>query len=308
MKQLKYHILGASGHIGSKLIRNISKLNSSDITINCVDDMRTQRFCSYFNLPTEYNYNHYFCSADDYINSSTFEDDDIIINLAAITDAESSVGNDDVVRKNNLGIVKSIVNNPKLKNIRKIFFSSTSVYGSQEEVVDETCSELVPQSPYASSKIEEEEVILNSESSNYVVFRFGTIFGYAPGIRFHTAVNKFCFQAAYNYPLTVWKSALNQKRPYLDIDDAIGAINFFVENGLDNQVYNVVTHNLSVKNIIDEIKKTIQNVHVDYVDSKIMNQLSYEVDDTKIRNKGFVSSGNLEDKIFETLQILSCQK
>jgi len=160
MKKIKYHILGASGHIGSKLIRNLPN-NSNEIEVNCVDDMRTQRFCSYFNLPNQYKFNHYFSNAIDYLNENDFSDEDIIINLAAITDAESSVGNEDAVRDNNLGIVKCIVNHKKLKNIKKFFFSSTSVYGSQDNLVDESCSDLIPQSPYASSKIEEENTIKN---------------------------------------------------------------------------------------------------------------------------------------------------
>ncbi len=167
---------------------------------------------------------------------------------------------------------------------------------------------MVPQSPYASSKIEEEDTILSSNSSNYIIFRFGTIFGYAPGIRFHTAVNKFCFQASYGMHLSVWKSAINQKRPYLDIDDAISAINFFIDKGLDNQIYNVVTHNLSVQQIIDEISLSVTDLQVDLVDSKIMNQLSYEVDDSKIRKKGFIPSGNLKNKITETIKILTSHR
>ena len=308
MKKINYHILGASGHIGSKLIRNIPCANDAEITINCIDDMRTQRFCSYFSLPDNYSYKHYFCDARDYIEKTNFLEDDIIINLAAITDAESSVGKEDELKRNNLGIVECLVNNKKLNNIKKIFFSSTSVYGSQDKLVDENCNELVPQSPYASSKIDEENTILGSNTSNYIIFRFGTIFGHAPGIRFHTAVNKFCFQASYGMHLTVWRSAINQKRPYLDIDDAISAINFFIDKGLDNQIYNVVTHNLSVQQIIDEISLSVTDLQVDLVDSKIMNQLSYEVDDSKIREKGFTPSGNLKNKITETIQILTSHR
>ena len=46
----------------------------------------------------------------------------------------------------------------------------------------------------------------------FIILRFGTIYGVSSGMRFHTAVNKFCYQAAFNKPLTVWKTALNQKK------------------------------------------------------------------------------------------------
>ena len=41
--------------------------------------------------------------------------------------------------------------------------------------------------------IEEKMLIKNSKKLKYSTFRFGTIAGVSKGIRFHTAVNKFCF-------------------------------------------------------------------------------------------------------------------
>ena len=66
-------------------------------------------------------------------------------------------------------------------------------------MVDENCSEekLQPQSPYATTKLKEEELIAElCQRKDYKHHcRFGTIFGASAGMRFHTAVNKFCWQA-----------------------------------------------------------------------------------------------------------------
>src|SRR3972149_9285769 len=69
-----------------------------------------------------------------------------------------------------------------------IFPSTTSVYGSQEEKVDEECPliDLKPQSPYAESKLMAEqwlEAIGEREGLRYVICRLGTIFGTSPGMR-----------------------------------------------------------------------------------------------------------------------------
>ena len=58
---------------------------------------------------------------------------------------------------------------------------------------------LHPQSPYARCKLKEENYIKKIFKSKQIndkfnILRFGTIFGYSPGMRFHTAVNKFCWQ------------------------------------------------------------------------------------------------------------------
>ena len=42
----------------------------------------------------------------------------------------------------------------------------------------------------------------------FMSFRFGTIAGVSKGMRFHTAINKFCFNAALNEKILVYKTAL----------------------------------------------------------------------------------------------------
>ena len=135
--------------------------------------------------------------------------------------------------------------------------------------------------------------------------RFGTIFGVSPGMRFHTAVNKFCLQAVMNQPLTVWKTALYQKRPYLDLTDAIGAILYVAQHGFFSQnIYNVLTENLTVDSILRIVKAYVPNMTIEYVEAEIMNQLSYEVSSEKFRRLGFTPRGSLETSISETITLL----
>ena len=63
--------------------------------------------------------------------------------------------------------------------------------------------ELKPQSPYATTKLKEEDLVqtLAKHGLRAVVFRFGTIFGASTGMRYHTAINKFCWQAVMEQPL-----------------------------------------------------------------------------------------------------------
>lgn len=311
MNSFKIIVLGACGHIGSRLIRSlIGKSFETNCEIIVVDDLRTQRFCGIFNLYqkdlTKNTIRFYFEDAIKFVKDLSLTEGDVIINLAAITDAEGSVGMEDIVYKNNFGIVKSILDNPNLASARKIFLSSTSVYGSQDTLVDESCSELLPQSPYAESKIQEEKYILDSGDRNSIILRFGTIFGASPGMRFHTAVNKFCFQAAYDLPVTVWRSALHQKRPYLGLEDACRAIEIFIEDKfISTDIFNVITNNFTVNDILDSIKRIEPNLEISFVDSKIMNQLSYEVSADKIYRLGFKPSSKLHEETMKTLFLLN---
>ena len=193
---------------------------------------------------------------------------------------------------------------------RLIALSSTSVYGTQKEVVAEDCApdELKPQSPYAITKLKEEQLITRlcgDKNLKAICCRFGTIFGASPGMRFHTAVNKFCWQATMGQPITVWSTAYDQKRPYLDIFDASRALAFIIRKDIfDGRIYNILTDNATVRQIVETIREFVPNLKVTFVDNKIMNQLSYEVSCERFLSKGFTFSGDLKRGIGETIELL----
>ena len=124
-------------------------------------------------------------------------------------------------------------------------------------------------------------------------------------MRFHTAVNKFCWQAAHQTPITVWKTALYQKRPYLDVEDATRFIKLVTLNDVEPSLYNVVTENLTVSDLIEEIGRHKTKIDIDYVDSEIMNQLSYEVSSKKSLDCGFKYTGSVRNGITETLNLFN---
>ena len=192
-----------------------------------------------------------------------------------------------------------------------LFLSTTSVYGPQGDTVDEDCDpqDLQPQSPYAESKLNAEyrlQEMGESKGLEFVICRFGTIFGASRGMRFHTAVNKFIWQACNRIPLTVWKTALRQRRPYLYLGDAVDAMNLIMQKDLfDGRIYNVLTTNSTVEEIIKAIAADVPDVAVDYVDSPIMNQMSYTVSSSRFRTHGFEYRGTLEQGIGETTRLLS---
>ena len=110
-------------------------------------------------------------------------------------------------------------------------------------------------------------------------------------------------------PLTVWKTALYQQRPYLDLTDAIGAILYAAQHDLFNQnIYNVLTENLTVDSILRIVKTYVPNITIEYVETEIMNQLSYEVSSEKFRDLGFAPKGSLETSISETIELLKASQ
>jgi UDP-glucose 4-epimerase len=308
---MKILVTGALGHIGSKLIWELPK-NFQNCEIVMVDDLSTQRYCSLFHLPEIASYHFTESKVQDLDFEIVLRDIDVVIHLAALTDAAGTADKPQQVHENNFESTKLLAEACLRKDISFLFPSTTSVYGSQSELVDEECKELSPQSPYAECKIKEEKYLgdLFQKGLRGTICRLGTIYGTSPGMRFHTAVNKFCWQAVLNKPITVWETAMNQKRPYLDLNDACDAIGWIIKKNLfEGETYNIVSNNYTVRQVIEEIQKNVQELEIVLTSHQIMNQLSYEVASDKIQKTGFSFQGSLEKGIFETVNLLkNCNK
>lgn len=306
---MKIVVTGAIGHIGSYVIRDLA-VQFPGAEIVMIDNMMTQRFPSLFNLPA---FGHYRFIEGDVTQidlQPILKDVHVLIHLAAITDAAGSFDKADLLEANNYQASVKVAEACAGAGTRLIALSSTSVYGTQNEVVAEDCTpeELQPQSPYAITKLKEEQLVTKlcvEDGLKAISCRFGTIFGASLGMRFHTAVNKFCWQAVMGQPITVWSTAFDQKRPYLDLFDAARAITFIIRKDLfDGRIYNVLTHNATVRQVVDTVREFVPDLKISFVDSKIMNQLSYEVSCERFMAEGFAFAGDLRRGIGETIGLL----
>jgi UDP-glucose 4-epimerase len=303
-------VTGALGHIGSRLIREIPEAFQNP-EIVMLDDLSTQRYCSLFNLPEKGRYSFHQADVLTADLASLFAGADAVVHLAAITDATTSFDKKDQVEEVNYLGTQKVAEACVSAQCPLIFPSTTSVYGTQEEVVDEDCpvTDLKPQSPYAESKLKAERLLQEMGQQaglRFVIGRLGTIFGTSIGMRFHTAINKFCWQAVMGLPITVWRTAWEQNRPYLELGDAVNALAFVIERSLyDGRVYNIVTTNTSVREIVETISAYRPAATVQFVDTQIMNQLSYHVSNARFKNLGFESKGDLKQGIGETISLLA---
>lgn len=305
---MKIVITGAFGHIGSKIIRDFAN-NFNEAKIILIDNLMTQRYASLFNLPKNGNYQFFEKNINEFDLESILEPNDIVIHLAAITDAAGTVNKADELEENNYNTTFKVANACFQAGASLISLSSTSVYGTQKLIVSEDCSEdeLKPQSPYAITKLKEEKLVtdLIKKGLKAIILRFGTIYGTSQGMRFHTAVNKFCWQASMGQPITVWETAYDQKRPYLDLNDASRAFKHIIDNNIfDGRIYNVLTDNLTVRNIVDIIKEEIPSLKIKFVNNAIMNQLSYEVSCERFLKTSFIFEGNIRNGIKRTISLI----
>ena len=301
---MKILITGGLGHIGSYIIQHINKIKVLK-KIYIIDNFSTQRYCSLFNLSRS-NKKIYFIQKDLSQKNSlkNFRNVDAVINLASITDAAGSLKIKKKIYKNNLGIFINILNYCKKNSSKLIHISSTSVYGEQNGLVDENCTNLKPKSPYAEIKLIEEKLLQkNKEKIKFVTYRFGTISGVSKGMRFHTAINKFCLNCSLGLPLPLWKGMDNKPRPYLSLRDAFLVIKFTLEkNFFKNDVYNILSQNLTLKNVIRNFKRNNKKVKLQYQKSRLVNQYPYEISNKKFTLEAFKLKSKISTDISSTLK------
>lgn len=272
------------------------------------DDLSTERYASLFDFKPSTEHKIIFWPRDfSDLTEKELSQFDIIIHLAAKTNAAASLQNPEEIERVNINQTSSLIERATAAGVSLFMFpSSTSVYGVAKEIVVEDDPECInPQSPYAESKVKIERA-LQAGKMSYIIFRFGTIFGTSPGMRFHTAINKFCYQACVGEPLTVWRQNLNQKRPYLALTDAITAIDWAIGKGpeVKNEIYNVASGNYRLCEVLHIIGKHAQ-IEMNLIDTPLLNQYSYEVSCDKIAKLGYVLEGCLEDGIRQTMRLLS---
>ena len=299
-------ITGGLGHIGSFVINRLA-VNKKIKKIFIIDNISNNRFDVLLTLSKKKVYFFYGDTTDKKIFKK-IPKVKIVLHLASTTNAEKSFDIKKEITRNNLGSFNNIMDFCKNRNASLIHVSSTSVYGPQKGEVNETQKKIFPQSPYAKIKLQEEKKLRAQKKIKFITLRFGTISGFSKGIRFHTAVNKFCFNSVMGIKIPVWGKALNLYRPYLSLNDAFKVIKFIInKNFFPSDTYNVLSENKTVNDILTIIRKYKFKTKIKFTNSRILNQDSYKISKEKLENLGLKLNSKIKKDIKITLMKLSKQ-
>lgn len=300
---LKVLVAGGVGYIGSLLVRDLAKDYKN---IRILDNLSRGTYTSLMDLPRSAEYT--------FVEGDTRSPEDVrkalkgadtVIDLAGVTNAPASFKRKKLTKDVNYNGLKNLVREATKRRIKRyIYTSSCSVYGTTSGIVNETYKGK-PESPYGFYKLKADRFLMGIHAKgkmNITSLRIGTVYGYSVGMRFDTVVDKFIYQACIREPLAVYKNAWSLKRPYLHVKDAVRAILFALDRPITGgQVYNVVGQNASVGEIVGLIKRYIPETKISLTKSKVLNQLSFEVDSSKIRSLGFEPRHNLNYGVKELI-------
>lgn len=147
---------------------------------------------------------------------------------------------------------------------RIVYVSSGAVYGFGPNAF-ETSSEPIPANSYGASKLAGEKHVKRlSNSRHTVILRSATVYGVNPVARFDTFLNKFALDVVLGRPIQVHGSG-EQHRPIVHVEALAETICAAVEGNIDTGVYNVVAENLSLNELIDNLRRFAPSLEAIYL-------------------------------------------
>ena len=171
--------------------------------------------------------------------------------------------------KQNVESLNHVLDHLKSKTTKIIYPSSCSVYGLVSESADENTI-LNPQSLYAETKIECENILSNFNKKNVIALRLPTIYGSSLRNRFDLVVNKMTADLVLNGLIQVFNPSSN--RPLLSVSDLANIYIHAQTVKNKHRVYNIGSkkNNYSLEQIAREVVKSltgiIKNPNIQYHD------------------------------------------
>lgn len=202
---------------------------------------------------------------------------DLVIHLAGIVGEPNCQQDINKTYKTNVEGTNNIINYCKENNIPFLMASTCSVYGKAEGIVDEK-SQLNPLGIYAITKMMNENKI-KEELDNYIICRFGTIYGDSPEQRYDLVINGMTKRAIEEDTVTVFGG--KQRRPFISTGEVSNSICELIkefDKGNQKEIYNLVAFNKSILDIGKEISKV--------TDAKLeINELEHDERDYEVSNE-----------------------
>jgi nucleoside-diphosphate-sugar epimerase len=236
---------------------------------------------------------------------------DAIVHLAAIVGfpACQAVGKQ-VAWRYNVDATKSVFGQAVDLGVERFVFASTySNYGLSEDgqpVTEE--SPLNPQSLYAETKIAAEEFLLSQKDASCapLLFRFATLYGISPRIRFDLIVNQFVLEAFTKRELIIYQRGYS--RSFVHIRDAVRGIIMGLEaerSKVCGEIFNLGTDNgnYSKDDIVRLILRRMPETLVEYKNLTFGGDMrDITVSFAKIKQVlGFETTLDVDDGIRELL-------
>ncbi len=233
-------------------------------------------------------------------------DADLIYHLAGITDVATTKKDKNLERDKR---VKDVGNNGT-KNIIKFSSSNAKIVFPSTHVIFEGLSKTVkdidenykpvPELDYSKGKVASENDLIKSNKS-FVILRLGSVYGNSlDSTRLNIMPNLFSKIASFGGKITLFSGG-NQLKSLVSVIDVARCMEHVGENkGINNEIFNCVNENLTVKEVAEICKKVDNKIELVNTNDLVPNK-GYSLSNKKIMNTGFKFLYKIENSIEEMI-------
>lgn len=310
MSKLKVLCTGSGGFIISNFIRK-AMYEKKPYEFVSIDKITKSSVLN--NIYSNKNHTFYIGDiADDHFINVIFEYErpDIVLHGAAETFVDDSLKDPNKFIHSNVLGTQVLVNTAVKWGVKKFVYTSTDeVYGQLLNADEQPWKEDAnynPRNPYSASKAAGEFVVKAANSSfglNYSITR--SCNNYGPRQTLEKLIPKIIRCVRENQKIPIYGQGL-QMRDWLHVYDNCSALLKIMENGKDNETYNI-SANQEYTNIevVQMICNIIGNGHdlISYIqDPRMGHDFRYAVDATKLKSLGWEPQWKFKDGIRQTVE------
>jgi nucleoside-diphosphate-sugar epimerase len=310
----KILIVGNLGYIGSALIADLRKKYPKSYLTGF--DIGYFSGCIFSPLGTsDYLLNEQLYGDVREFNYDLLDGIDSVVYLAAISnDPMGTVYAEETHEINALSAMR-IAKEAKSRGVQTfIFASSCSIYGAGGGEIRTEDSEVRPLTPYARSKVDAENLLMNISDSKYIItcLRFATACGASPRLRFDLVLNDFVANALINKRIDILSDG-TPWRPLIAVQDMCEGIDWAISRSADNGGPFLAINtgfsewNFTVKDIAQMVGDVIPGTVININPTAQVDNRSYKVNFSLYQSlSGNISPRvNMKDTILELISLIS---
>jgi UDP-glucose 4-epimerase len=301
-------VTGGAGYIGTELV-HLLIANPAVEKVVVYDNLSRPNFNLFLGLRLQKHHKLSFVKGellDSRALRKVLKGIDVVFHLAAkVTTPFANVDAHSYEQVNHWGTAELVYAVEESNVKRFVYTSSTGVYGSSAEAVDEQTAP-DPQSIYAVSKLRGEDHVkrLLPRMDTYIM-RCGNVYGYSKSMRFDAVINKFVFDANFNKMITIQGDG-KQSRSFIHVEWVSRALAGMLTTALPGGTYNLVDKNLKIVDILDVMKELIPSLEFIFINQHLrLHELNVKPNDQVNAMLGVNNTRSFKEEVTDFLSKFS---
>jgi len=296
-------ITGGAGYLGTVLTKNLVKEDSVSKII-VYDNLSRSNFNLFLGEKLPQHEKIQFIQGDilDLRKlKKVLKDVDVVCHLAArVTTPFANIDSHFFEQVNHWGTAElvSAIEESKVKKF--LYTSSTSVYGSSDEMVDEKVYPN-PKTFYGMSKYRAEEQVkrLLNKMPAYIL-RCANVYGFSRSMRFDAVINRFMFDAHFMKKISIHGNG-KQHRAFINVNILVKAlIHLITHDDVPKGIYNVVDRNLQILDIVDILKEIYPELEFIFINQHLqLRQMLVNPDSHLRKHIDYANQSTLKEELLD---------